>query len=87
MLLLRRMPNLFVYIIRSDSTGARYYGLTGEMTTRLAAHNAGLNKSTARDRPWKLVTLVQFSDEATASRFERYVKSGSGRAFAREHLE
>ena len=77
----------FVYLLRSDSTGARYYGLTSDIAVRLAAHNAGMNKSTAGARPWKLVTLVQFSDEATAARFESYIKSGSGRAFAREHLE
>jgi predicted GIY-YIG superfamily endonuclease len=81
------MPKLFVYLLKSETTGARYYGLTGNISARLAAHNAGMNKSTVRDRPWRLVTLVQFSDEPTACRFERYLKSGSGRAFAREHLE
>jgi predicted GIY-YIG superfamily endonuclease len=74
-------------MLKSESTGARYYGLTGDMPTRLAAHNAGQNKFTARARPWVLVTLIQFSEESTAARFERYVKSGSGRAFARKHFE
>ena len=53
----------------------------------LAAHNAGLNKSTARARPWSLVTLIRFSHEGTARKFEAYLKSGSGRAFARTRLE
>ena len=81
------MPKVFVYLMKSERTGERYVGLTGDMPTRLAAYNAGQNKSTARARPWVLVTLIQFSDESTAARFERYVKSGSGRAFARQHLE
>ena len=80
-------PKRFVYLLRSDVTGDRYCGLTSDVRVRLAAHNAGMNKSTARARPWSLVTLIEFSREDTARRFEAYLKSGSGRAFARSHLE
>ncbi len=76
----------FVYLLRSKSTNHPYFGLTSDITTRLAAHNAGQNKSTAPFRPWVLVTLVQFSDEKTAARFEQFLKSGSGRSFAKQHL-
>lgn len=76
----------FVYLLRSISTGRPYFGLTSDITTRLAAHNAGQNKSTAPFRPWSLVTLVEFSDETTAARFELFLKTGSGRAFAKQHL-
>jgi hypothetical protein len=31
--------------------------------------------------------LAEFSDETRAVRFERYLKSGSGRAFAKRHFE
>jgi len=34
--------------------------------------------------PWRLVTYVAFSDERKAETFERYLKSGSGHAFARK---
>lgn len=77
---------LFVYLLRSKSTNRSYFGLTSDITTRLAAHNAGQNKSTAPFRPWTLVTLVEFSEAGTAARFERFLKSGSGRAFAKQHL-
>jgi hypothetical protein len=30
---------------------------------------------------------VEFASEQTALRFERYLKSGSGRAFAKRHFE
>lgn len=80
------MPKRFVYLLRSHSTSRPYFGLTSDIETRLAAHNAGQNKSTAPFRPWALVTLIQFRDEPTASRFERFLKSGSGRAFAKQHL-
>jgi putative endonuclease len=36
--------------------------------------------------PWRLVTYVAFSDEQKAESFERYLKSGSGHAFARKRL-
>jgi putative endonuclease len=80
-------PKRFVYVLKSETTGARYYGLTSDVAMRLAAHNAGMNKSTARACPWKLVTLIEFSSADTAMKFEQYLKSGSGRAFARERLE
>jgi len=76
----------FVYLLRSQATNRPYFGLTSDITTRLAAHNAGQNKSTAAFRPWILVTLIQFSDHQTAANFERFLKSGSGRAFAKQHL-
>lgn len=80
-------PKRFVYLLKSETTGERYYGLTSDIDARLAAHNAGMNKSTARARPWSLVTLIQFSHEAAARKFEAFIKSGSGRAFAKRHLE
>jgi putative endonuclease len=76
----------FVYLLRSKSTNRPYFGLTSDITTRLAAHNAGQNKSTAAFRPWVLVTLIEFSDEKPAADFERFLKTGSGRVFAKKHL-
>jgi len=79
-------PKRFVYVIRSESTGRTYIGLTSDFERRLAAHNAGGNVSTARFRPWSPVTLTEFQTEEGAARFERYLKSGSGRAFVRAHF-
>ncbi len=82
----RMPPRRFVYLLRSASTGRPYFGLTSNMTTRLAAHNAGQNRSTAPFRPWVLATLIEFNEEKTAIAFERFLKTGSGRAFAKRHL-
>ena len=35
---------------------------------------------------WRLKTYIAFSDEAQAIAFEKYLKSGSGRAFAKKRL-
>jgi hypothetical protein len=37
-------------------------------------------------RPWQIVVLVQFVDERRALAVERFLKSTSGRAFARQYL-
>jgi putative endonuclease len=77
----------FVYILRSESNPARHYvGITTSMTGRLEWHNAGPCGYTTAHRPWRLVVQVQFEDERLARRFERYLKSGSGRAFAKRHF-
>ena len=53
---------------------------------RFAAHNAGHSPLTATHRPWKLVAVVQFGNEATAQRFEKFLKSSAGRAFSKQHF-
>ena len=80
------LPKRYVYVIRSEPTGRTYIGLTSDFQKRLAAHNAGQNVSTAKHRPWHPVTLTEFQTETSAARFERYLKSGSGRAFVRTHF-
>ena len=37
-------------------------------------------------RPWLVDVAVKFSDECRAVAFEKYLKSGSGCAFAKRHL-
>jgi predicted GIY-YIG superfamily endonuclease len=76
-----------VYVLRSLSYPPRYYtGVTSHAHARLAAHNAGKCPHTADKRPWQIDVLVQFTDEQRALAFERYLKSGSGCAFAKRHL-
>ncbi|MGE3518175.1 MAG: GIY-YIG nuclease family protein [Vicinamibacterales bacterium] len=77
----------FVYIIRSVSDpDRRYVGVSADVLARLAAHNAGQNRSTARWTPWTIDVCVEFRTERMALRFERYLKSGAGHAFARRHF-
>ena len=77
----------FVYVLLSTVHPNRYYtGLTSNVQARLDAHNAGLSKHTASGRPWKLATTIEFSNVERAQTFELYLKSGSGRAFARRYF-
>ncbi|WP_314956956.1 GIY-YIG nuclease family protein [Bradyrhizobium cosmicum] len=77
----------YVYLLESEAFGGqRYIGLTTDLRQRLADHNAGKSPHTSKYTPWRLVTYVAFSDIEKARSFERYLKSGSGHAFAKKRL-
>ena len=77
----------YVYLIESVSVpGQRYVGFTTNLKKRFDDHNAGKSSHTAKFKPWLLVTYIAFSDRANAEDFERYLKSGSGHAFANKRL-
>lgn len=77
----------YVYLIRSAiHPKEKYYGYTQDLRKRLNKHNLGEAKYTARDKPWKLEAYVAFQTKESALKFEKYIKSGSGRAFANKHL-
>ena len=76
-----------VCLLRSLSHSNRtYVGVTTDFCRRLEEHNSGKAPHTARFKPWEVVVVVEFSDDAKADMFERYLKSGSGHAFAKRHF-
>jgi predicted GIY-YIG superfamily endonuclease len=78
---------MYVYLLESiNFPGENYVGLTDDLRKRLVAHNAGQASHTKKFKPWRLVTYLAFSEEAKAVAFERYMKSSSGRAFAKKRL-
>ena len=77
----------YVYLLQSETyEGQRYVGVTSDLKQRIADHNAGKSPHTSKYAPWALVTYIAFSDGQRAETFERYLKSGSGHAFARKRL-
>jgi putative endonuclease len=77
----------YVYIIRSvNFPGQEYVGATADLKRRLPEHNAGKSSHTAKFKPWTLVWYCAFLDKYRALAFEKYLKSHSGRAFAKKHL-
>ncbi len=76
-----------VYLLQSIShPQQRYIGITSNLKERLKAHNEGKSSHTAKHTPWRLCVAMYFDDDVRANEFERYLKSGSGRAFAERHL-
>ncbi|HEV2133064.1 MAG TPA: GIY-YIG nuclease family protein [Terracidiphilus sp.] len=77
----------YVYILQSLCKTEHYYvGITHDLRARLQKHNAGEVPHTSHFAPWTVKTYIAFSDEKKASAFEAYLKSASGRAFAKKHL-
>ncbi|MFF0920970.1 GIY-YIG nuclease family protein [Rhizobium leguminosarum] len=77
----------YVYILHSTEFPDRYYvGVTSDLKSRLAKHHAGEVSHTSKYLPWSLKTYLAFSDETQAFAFEKYLKSASGRAFAKKRL-
>ena len=78
----------FVYVLRHNDPPRRYYiGITSDVEARVRGHNEGRCSHTAKYRPWTLHVAIEFCTEAIALKFERFLKSGSGRAFAKRHFE
>ncbi len=76
----------FVYILQSLTGDHFYTGITADLDARLSKHNSGAVTHTSKFRPWRIKSYVAFADETRAIAFERYLKSGSGRAFAKTRL-
>lgn len=74
-----------MYILRC-SNGDYYKGFTSDLRKRLIRHNAGQVPSTAGYLPLELVFYSAFVSKYKALDFERYLKSGSGRAFLNKRL-
>jgi putative endonuclease len=76
----------YVYILMSEDALHYYTGITSDLIARLAKHNAKEVPHTSKYAPWILKTYIAFSDEQQAQGFETYLKSASGRAFAKRRL-
>jgi putative endonuclease len=77
----------YVYILESLADVDRFYvGVTTDLRARLKRHNDRGVPHTSKFAPWRIKTYLAFSDEDQALRFERYLKSASGRAFAKKRL-
>ena len=75
----------YAYILLC-SNGEYYKGCTNNIEDRLLRHQRGYVESTKDLLPVKLITYTAFTDKSKAFEFEKYLKSGSGRAFLKKHL-
>ena len=77
----------YVYLLKSIANpNITYVGYTTNIKNRLATHNSGGSVHTGKNRPWKLIVCIAFDDINCAKQFEKYLKSQSGRAFAKKHF-
>ncbi|HEY6069798.1 MAG TPA: GIY-YIG nuclease family protein [Chthoniobacterales bacterium] len=77
----------YAYILVSRNDDAIHYtGTTSHLRQRLREHNRGKVPNSSSHRPWRIETVIAFKSETKARAFEKYLKSGSGREFARRHF-
>lgn len=77
----------YTYIIQTiRSPKRKYIGFTTNLKQRLIHHNTGLCSHTTKFRPWEIKFYAAFKVKQHALNFERFLKSGSGHAFVKQHL-
>lgn len=74
----------YVYILNCKNN-TPYIGCTDNLKERIERHNNGYVPATKPLRPLTLNFYFAFSNKYTAFNFEKYLKSGSGRAFLNKH--
>lgn len=62
-----------------------YIGCTDDLKDRKIRHEKGQIPATKDRLPVRLISYFAFSNKYIAFNFERYLKSGSGRAFIKKH--
>ena len=74
----------YVYIVKCNDE--RFYiGCANDLKERIKRHQIGQVPATKDRLPIKLISYFAFSNKYTAFNFEKYLKSGSGRAFLKRH--
>ncbi len=82
------LPAMYhVYLIESVPNAKWYIGYTNNLKRRLSEHNQHKNKSTAKERGWKLIYCETYTHKMDAIGREKFLKSGSGWRFLKKQLK
>ncbi|MFH1643825.1 MAG: GIY-YIG nuclease family protein [bacterium] len=77
----------YVYLLKSIRTSNKtYIGYTTNLKERVKKHNEGGSIYTKNDHPWELIAYIALNSEAKAKSMEKYLKEGSGHAFAKKRF-
>lgn len=78
---------MYVYLLKNKTIPSQtYIGITQDLKSRLTAHNSGKCIHTSKFKPWKIINATWFENHEKAIAFEKYLKHGSGHAFAKRHF-
>jgi len=75
----------YVYILQCND-GSPYTGCTEDLKARFQRHTNGYVPATKSRLPVELAFYCAFKGKYKAFEFEKYLKSGSGRAFMRKRF-
>jgi len=82
-----RSQSWYVYVLESRKSKKWYIGSTKNMQKRILTHNAGNNRSTKHDRPWRTIYCEISLNKGDARAREKYLKSGMGRRYLKNRLK
>jgi predicted GIY-YIG superfamily endonuclease len=74
------------YVYSLKLKGGFYVGCTNDLKDRVKRHKAGQVDATKNRLPLELDFYIAFKNQYLAFNFEKYLKSGSGRAFIKKHF-
>jgi putative endonuclease len=77
----------YTYVLESETDDEFYVGFTSDLGRRVEEHNQGLNPSTSRYRPWKLIYYEACIDQDDAKRREGYFKTTQGKRLLKLRLK
>jgi putative endonuclease len=77
----------YTYILESLKEKELYIGYTSDLIKRFKEHNLGLNKSTKRYMPWKIIYYEACINIEDAKRREQYFKTSQGRRLLKRRLK
>jgi putative endonuclease len=77
----------YTYVLHSNKFDEIYIGYTSDLKRRLVEHNQGLNISTKRYRPWRVIYYEACMEEQDARRREGYLKTTQGRRLLKRRLK
>ena len=75
----------YVYILKCNDDKT-YIGCANNLKERISKHQAAQIPATKFRLPIRLISYFGFSNKYIAFKFEKYLKSGSGRAFMKKHF-
>ena len=76
----------YVYVIKSINSNYKYTGFTNEVNRRVKEHNNGICKASKPYRPFRLMAYIALETKDRAINLERYLKTGSGKAFLAKRI-
>ena len=74
------------YVYSLKCKDGYYIGCTDDLKDRIDRHKNGYVTATVNRLPLKLDFYFAIEDKYKAFKFEKYLKSGSGRAFINKHF-
>jgi putative endonuclease len=78
----------YTYVLQSKKSKDEFYiGYTTDLSNRLKEHNQGLNLSTKRYKPWKVIYCEICTDIDDTKRRERYLKTTQGGRLLKRRLK